>query len=64
MHNAATRTKTSAGWLEALAESEAELAAGQPTVSREVVQRMFRASIARLEAKKGGASPRKAAARR
>jgi len=52
-----------AEWLEALAESEADVAAGR-IVPGEVVRQMFRDSIARLEAKQGAASPRKAASRR
>lgn len=39
-----------AGWLEALAESEADLAAGR-TVPGEVVHQLLRESMARLEAK-------------
>ena len=50
-------------WLEALAESEAELAAGR-IVPGEVVRQMFGESIARLEAKQDAASSRKAASRR
>jgi len=41
-----------AGWLEALARSEGELAAGQ-TVPGEVVHQRIRDAIARIEAKRG-----------
>jgi len=50
-------------WLEALAESEAELAAGL-TVPGEVVMRKLRESIARLEAKRAAPPKRRAAPRR
>ena len=43
------RSETPAGWLEALAESEAELAAGQ-TVPGEAIRQRLRDAIARLEA--------------
>jgi hypothetical protein len=47
-----------AGWLEALARSDAELAAGL-TVPSETVHRRIRESIARIEEKRaGGAKPR------
>ena len=52
-----------AEWLEALAESEAQLAAGQ-TVPATEVTRGLRDGIARLEDKQAAASGRKAAARR
>src|SRR6185437_8060516 len=48
-----------AGWLEALAESRAQLAAGQ-IVPGEVVKQHLLDSIARLEAKRAGATKRKA----
>jgi DNA recombination-dependent growth factor C len=51
-----------AEWLEVLAESDADIAAGR-IVPSEVVQQMFRDSIARLEAKQAAASPRKATLR-
>lgn len=43
------------GWLEALAESEAELAAGLTVPSEPIMQRL-RETIARLEAKRAGAT--------
>jgi PHD/YefM family antitoxin component YafN of YafNO toxin-antitoxin module len=43
------------GWLEALAESEAELAAGKTVPSEPIMQRL-RETIARLEAKRAGAT--------
>jgi hypothetical protein len=47
-----------AGWLEALARSDAELAAGL-TVPAETVHRRIRESIARIEEKRAsGAKPR------
>jgi hypothetical protein len=52
-----------AEWLEALAESEAQLAAGQ-TVPAEIVRQGLRASIARLEAKLTTDRRRGATARR
>jgi hypothetical protein len=52
-----------AGWLEALAESEAQLAAGQ-IVSGEEVMRELDESIARLEAKHAAEPRRRAAPRR
>jgi hypothetical protein len=45
------RTEPPAGWLEALARSEAELAAG-PTVPAEAVHQRIRDAIARIEARK------------
>jgi hypothetical protein len=48
-----------AGWLDALAESEAEIDAGVLTVPAEVVHQMIRDSIARIRARK--ADERKAA---
>jgi hypothetical protein len=58
-----TPIPVSAEWLEALAESEAQLAAGQ-TVPGAEVMRGLREGIARLEDKRAAASGRKAAARR
>ena len=52
-----------AGWLEALAESEAQLAAGQ-IVSGEEVMRELDECIARLEAKRTAAAHRRATRRR
>ena len=52
-----------AEWLEALAESDAQLAAGR-TVPAAEVMRGLRDGIARLEDKQAAASGRKAAARR
>jgi hypothetical protein len=52
-----------AGWLEALAESEAELAAGL-TVPAEVVHQRIRESIARIEAKRAAIPQREAPFRR
>ena len=58
-----TPTPVPAEWLEVLAESEAQLAAGQ-TVRATEVMRGLRDGIARLEDKQAAASGRKAAARR
>ena len=55
-----THTTASAVWLEALAESEADLAAGR-VVPGELVMRELRDSLARLEAKRA-ARPGEAAA--
>jgi hypothetical protein len=52
-----------AGWLEALAESEAELAAGL-TVPGDVIMRELYESIARLETKQADASNGRATRRR
>ncbi len=52
-----------AGWLEVLEESEAELAAGL-RVSGDVVRQMLRDSLARLEAARDAAPPRRAPSRR
>jgi hypothetical protein len=52
-----------AGWLEALARSEAQLAAGQ-IVPGEVVRQRLLDSIARLEAKQNGRQKRGAASKR
>ena len=49
MDESAKHAEASKGWLEALAESEAELAAGQ-TVPGTVVRQHLLDSIARLEA--------------
>ena len=57
------RTAAPAEWLEALAESEADLAAGR-TIPAEEIMRDLRESLARLEAKAAAASQRKPAARR
>jgi hypothetical protein len=51
------------GWLEALAESEAELAAGL-TVPGDEIMRELHESIARLEAKRAGKPRGKAAPHR
>ena len=51
------------GWLEALAESEADLAAGR-IVPGETVRRGIRDAIARLEAKQAADLPLGATARR
>ncbi len=51
-----------AGWLEALAESEAELDAGVATVPAEVVHQQVRDSITRMRAKR--AEERRAASHR
>jgi PHD/YefM family antitoxin component YafN of YafNO toxin-antitoxin module len=48
------------GWLDALAESESQLAAGQTVASESMMQRL-RESIARLEAKR--TPPRKKSSR-
>jgi DNA recombination-dependent growth factor C len=52
-----------AGWLEALAESEADLAAGR-IVPGDVVKRDLRESLARLEAKAAIKTARKDTRRR
>ena len=57
------KTETPAGWLEALAESEAQLAAGQ-IVSGEEVMRELRESIDRLEVKRAAKSRNRTARRR
>lgn len=62
MAETANDTEVPAGWLEVLAESEAQLAAGQ-TVPGEVVRQILRDSIARLEAKQV-TTPRGVASRR
>jgi hypothetical protein len=57
------RTKVPAAWLEALARSEAELAAGL-IVSGDEVLRELDECADRLEAKRVAGPPRKAAPRR
>jgi hypothetical protein len=57
MVDTTNRTEAPAGWLEALAESEAQLAAGQ-TVPGEAVRQGLRDSIARLETKQATAPQR------
>jgi hypothetical protein len=54
------RTEAPAEWLEALARSDAELAAGQ-TVPAEAVHQRIRDAIARIEGKRTGAPRRKTA---
>ncbi len=51
MDDAPTPTHAPIGWLEALAQSEAELAAGM-TVSGDVVHQRIRDSAVRLETRK------------
>ena len=52
--NEITRTRAvPAGWLEAIAESEAELAAGLTVPGDEVMRELYE-SIARLEARQTG----------
>jgi len=51
-------TVAPAGWLEVLAESEADVAAGR-IVPGDVVMRDLRESLARLEAKAAARKPRK-----
>ena len=51
MDDAPDRTEPPAGWLDALARSEAELAAGM-TVPAAAVHQRIRDGIARIEAKK------------
>jgi hypothetical protein len=46
------RTDPPAAWLEALARSEAEFAAGVPTIPAETVRQRIRDTIARIEAQK------------
>jgi hypothetical protein len=58
-----TTARAPAGWLEILAESEAELEAGQ-TVPAEVVRQMLRDSIARIKAGQDAELPRNATRRR
>ena len=54
MDDAPTPTRAPIGWLEALAQSEAELAAGM-TVCGDVVHQRIRDSIARIEARRAAA---------
>jgi hypothetical protein len=63
MADTTTRAEVPAEWLEALAESEAQLAAGQVVPLEPVMQRI-RDSIARLEAKQAGSPSRKVTPRR
>ena len=63
MDDTAHRAEAPAGWLEALAESEAELAAGQ-TVPAEAVQQRLRDAIARLEADRTAPARRGTSSRR
>jgi hypothetical protein len=57
MDNPEYHSEVPTGWLETLAESEAELAAGQ-TVPGEVVHQRLLDSIARIEAMQAAARPR------
>jgi hypothetical protein len=57
------RIEAPTGWLEALSESEAELAAGE-TVPGEVVRQRLLDSIARIEARPAAAQLRRTASRR
>jgi hypothetical protein len=59
----ANLAQTPDGWLEALAESEAELAAGK-TVPGEVVKQRLRDSLVRMEAKQAAVPKRGTTARR
>jgi hypothetical protein len=63
MDDAQTPAIAPAGWLEALAESEADLAAGR-IVPGDVVMRDLRESLARLEAKAATKTARKDTRRR
>jgi hypothetical protein len=63
MNDAPEPAVAHAGWLEALAESEAELAAGL-TVPAEVVHQRIRESIARIEAKRAATPLRETTSRR
>lgn len=63
MIDTSDRGPAPAGWLEALAESEAELAAGL-TVPGEVVHQELRDAIARLKAKRAGKPEQRATLRR
>lgn len=58
-----TFTPAPAGWLEVLAESEAELAAGLTVDGDQIVRELY-AAADRLEAKQMGNQGRKAARRR
>jgi len=57
MDENATHAEAPAGWLEAIAESEAELAAGL-TVPGDVVRQRLLDSIARIEAKRAATEQR------
>lgn len=59
MNDTPTPAMVPAEWLEVLAESEADIAAGR-VVPGEVVRQMLRGSIARLEAKAAAKQARKA----
>ena len=63
MDDPTRRDPPPAGWLEALARSEAQLAAGQ-VVPGEAILRELRESIARLEAKHAAQPPRRTLPRR
>lgn len=58
-----THAPVPAGWLEALAESEEDLAAGR-IIPGDVVMRDLRESLARLEAKAAAKTTRKGTLRR
>jgi len=63
MVDTANRTKAPAEWSEAIAKSEAQLAAGE-TVPATLIRQRLRESIARLEAKQADEAQRKAVPRR
>jgi len=63
MGNAPTPASVPAEWLEVLAESDADIAAGR-IVPSDVVMRELRDSLARLEAKKAARPARKDTQRR
>ncbi|MDA8252324.1 MAG: hypothetical protein M0Z28_24595 [Rhodospirillales bacterium] len=63
MTDTSDRTPAPPGWIEALAESEAELAAGV-TVSGEAVHQELRDAITRLKTKRAGEPEQRAALRR
>jgi len=63
MNDTPTLPVAPAGWLEALAESDADLAAGR-IVSGDEVMRDLRESLARLEAKATARKPGKDTRRR
>jgi hypothetical protein len=58
-----TRKNAPAGWLEILAESDAEIDAGR-IVSSEAVRTLFDDTLARIDAKKAAAPRRKASSQR
>jgi hypothetical protein len=60
MDRSENHSEVPTGWLEALAESEAELATGQTVLGEAVRQRLLD-SIARIEAKQAAARQRSAA---